>query len=70
MIKLNELLMILDAKELRVTVPVTPNLKARITVHPAQTAELDDLVGLYGNYNIYSAEPCGVDGAVAIEIRR
>ena len=41
-ITLNDLLTIVDARQLRVVVPVTPRLKARITVNTRQTAELDD----------------------------
>ena len=46
MITLNDLLTIVDARQLRVVVPVTPRLKARITVNTQQTAELDDIVRL------------------------
>lgn len=68
MIKLRELLMILDAKELRVTVPVTPRLKATIVVRADYPPHMDDLARLYGNHNVYRAEPYGVDGAMAIEV--
>ena len=44
MITLNDLLTIVDARQLRVIVPVSPRLKARITVNTRQTAELDDII--------------------------
>ncbi len=70
MIKLNELLMFTEAKELRVDVPVSRRLTARITVHGNQPAELEDLVELYGDYDVFSLEPFGTDGVLKIELKR
>lgn len=68
MITLNDLLTIVDARQLRVVVPVTPRLKARITVNTRQTAELDDIVRLYGEYPVYSAEPANEMNVMEIEL--
>ena len=68
MITLNDLLTIVDARQLRVVVPVTPRLKARITVNTRQTAELDDIVRLYGKGPVYSAEPANEGSVMEIEL--
>lgn len=68
MIKLNELLMFVDAKELRIHAPITHRLKARIIVNANNPAEIEDLVEIYGSYDVLSVEPCGVDGALKIEL--
>jgi hypothetical protein len=69
MITLNDLLTIVDARQLRVIVPVSPRLKARITVNTRQTAELDDIIALYGEWPIDSAEPAHEGGVMEIELR-
>ena len=72
MITLNDLLTIVDARQLRVIVPVTPRLKARITVNTRNAAELDDLTRLYGGHPVFSAEPAdnnaGTGRAMEIEL--
>lgn len=68
MITLNDLLTIVDARQLRVIVPVTPRLKARITVNTRQTAELDDLIRLYGESPVFSAEPAHEGDVMEIEL--
>lgn len=68
MITLNDLLTIVDARQLRVIVPVTPRLKARITVNTRQTAELDDLIRLYGESPVFSAEPANEGSVIEIEL--
>lgn len=68
MITLNDLLTIIDARQLRVIVPVTPRLKARITVNTRQTAELDDIIRLYGEWPIFSAEPAHEGCVMEIEL--
>lgn len=68
MITLNDLLTIVDARQLRVIVPVTPRLKARITVNTRQTAELDDIVRLYGEWPVFSAEPANEGNVMEIEL--
>lgn len=68
MITLNDLLTIVDARQLRVVVPVTPRLKARITVNTRQTAELDDIIALYGEKPVFSAEPAHEDNVMEIEL--
>jgi hypothetical protein len=49
-------------------VPVTPRLKARITVNSRQTAELDDIVRLYGEWPVFSAEPANEGSVMEIEL--
>lgn len=68
MITLNDLLTIVDARQLRVIVPVTPRLKARIAVNTRQTAELDDIVRLYGEWPVFSAEPANEGNVMEIEL--
>ena len=68
MITLNDLLTIVDARQLRVVVPVTPRLKARITVNTRQTAELDDIIALYGEKPVFSAEPAHEGNVMEIEL--
>ena len=68
MITLNDLLTIVDARQLRVIVPVTPRLKAKITVNTRQTAELDDIVRLYGEWPVFSAEPANEGSVMEIEL--
>lgn len=68
MITLNELLTIVDARQLRVVVPVTSRLKARITVNTRQTAELDDIIRLYGERPVFSAEPANEGNVMEIEL--
>ncbi len=68
MITLNDLLTIVDARQLRVVVPVTPRLKARITVNTRQTAELDDIIRLYGELPVFSAEPVNEGNVMEIEL--
>lgn len=68
MITLNDLLTIVDARQLRVVVPVTPRLKAKITVNTRQTAELDDIVRLYGEWPVFSAEPSHEDNVMEIKL--
>lgn len=68
MITLNNLLTIVDARQLRVVVPVTPRLKARITVNTRQTAELDDIIRLYGERPVFSAEPAHEGNVMEIEL--
>ena len=68
MITLNDLLTIVDARQLRVVVPVTPRLRARITVNTRQTAELDDIVRLYGEWPVFSAEPAHEDNVMEIKL--
>ena len=68
MITLNDLLTIVDARQLRVVVPVTPRLKAKITVNTRQTAELDDIVRLYGECPVFSAEPANEMNVMEIEL--
>jgi hypothetical protein len=68
MFTLNDLLTIVDARQLRVVVPVTPRLKARITVNTRQTAELDDIVRLYGEWPVFSAEPANEGSVMEIEL--
>lgn len=68
MITLNDLLTIVDARQLRVVVPVTPRLKAKITVNTRQTAELDDIVRLYGEWPVFSAEPANEGSVMEIEL--
>ena len=68
MITLNDLLTIMDAPVLRVSIPVTPRLKATIRVHTQQSAELDDLTRLYGERAVISAEPAERGGLMEIEL--
>lgn len=68
MITLNDLLTIVDARQLRIVVPVTPRLKARITVNTRQTAELDDIIALYGERPVFSAEPTHEGNVMEIDL--
>lgn len=68
MITLNDLLTIVDARQLRIVVPVTPRLKARITMNTRQTAELDDIIALYGERPVFSAEPTHEGNVMEIEL--
>lgn len=68
MITLNDLLTIVDARQLRIVVPVTPRLKARITVNTRQTAELDDIIRLYGEWPVFNAEPTHEGNVMEIEL--
>lgn len=68
MITLNDLLTIVDARQLRIVVPVTPRLKAKITVNTRQTAELDDCIALYGEKPVFSAEPAHEGNVMEIEL--
>ena len=70
MITLNDLLTIVDAHQLRVIVPVTPRLKACITVNTRNAAELDDLIRLYGESPVFSAEPANEMRVMEIELTR
>jgi len=67
MITLNDLLTIVDARQLRIVAPVTPRLKARITVNTRQTAELDDIIRLYGERPVFSAEAANEGNMMEIE---
>ena len=67
---LNELLTVIDARQLRVVVPVTPRLNARITVNTRQTAELDDLIRLYGEMSVYEATPAHEGCVMEIQLTR
>ena len=71
MITLNDLMTLVDARQLRVIVPVTPRLKALIAVNPRQITELDDVLRIYGDYPVFSAEPAhGEAGVMEIELQR
>ena len=69
-ITLNDLLTIVDARQLRVVVPVTPRLKARITVNTRQTAELDDIIRLYGEWSVFEAVPAHEGNVMEIELTK
>ena len=69
MITLNDLLTIIDARQLRVIVPLTERLKARITVNTRQCAELDDITRLYGDWPIEEAVPTNEGGVMEIELK-
>ena len=69
MITLNDLLTIVDARQLRVIVPLTERLKARITVNTRQSAELDDITRLYGDWPIEEAVPANEGGVMEIELK-
>jgi len=68
MLTLNDLLQVIDARQLRVDVPLTPRLVARITMNPRQSAEPDDLIALYGECPVFSAEPSEQGGTLMIEL--
>lgn len=68
MITLNDLLIIVDARLLRIIVPVTPRLKAKIAVNTRQSAELDDIIRLYGDRPVFSAEPAHEGNVMEIEL--
>ena len=67
-ITLNDLLNVVDTRQLRVIVPVTQRLKARIVVNTRQTAELEDIIALYGDCAVYSAEPVNMGSMMDIEL--
>lgn len=69
MITLNDLLTIIDARQLLVIVPLTERLKARITVDTRQCAELDDITRLYGDWKIKEAVPANEGGVMVIELK-
>lgn len=68
MITLNDLLTIVNARQLRVIISITPRLKARLTVNTRNTPELDDLIRLYGEYPVFSAEPAAEMRCMEIEL--
>lgn len=39
-------------------------------MHGNQPAELEDLVELYGDYDVFGLEPFGTDGVLKIELKR
>ena len=69
MITLNDLLTIIDARQLRVIVPLTERLKARVTVNTRQCAELDDITRLYGDWPIEDAVPANEGCVMEIELK-
>lgn len=68
MIKLYDLLEVLDEKEIRVNVPVTKRLRARLTVELTSGAELEDLVQMYGNHIVKGIEVLEGTGRVLITL--
>lgn len=70
MITLNDLLTIVDARQLRLVVPVTERLKAQVTVNTRNAGELDDCVRLYGEWPIFSAEPAHEGAVMVIELTK
>ena len=69
MLTLNDLLTIVDARQLRIIVPLTERLKARITVNTRQCAELDDITRLYGDWKIEEAVPANEGGVMEIKLK-
>lgn len=70
MITLNDLLTIVDARQLRLVVPVTERLKAQVTVNTRNAGELDDCVRLYGEWPIFSATPAHEGAVMVIELTK
>ena len=68
MIKLYDLLEVLDEKEIRVNVPVTRRLRARLTVDLTSAAELEDLLEMYGNHIVKGIEVLDGTGRVLISL--
>ena len=57
MITLDDLLNIVDAWQMRLVVPVTPKLKARICVYTRNTDEMAEISKLYGDMPVVRVEP-------------
>jgi len=57
MITLYDLLNIMDAWQIRIVVPMTPKLKARICVYTRNTDEMAEILQLYGDMPVVRVEP-------------
>ena len=57
MITMDDLLNIVDAWQMRLVVPVTPKLKARICVYTRNTDEMAEISKLYGDMPVVRVEP-------------
>lgn len=53
MIKLQEVLGLLDAQEVTIVIPVSPRLDARIETYLPDAAVVDDIVARYGERPIH-----------------
>lgn len=68
MITLDDLMTIVDAWQLRIVVPVTPKLKARICVYTRNTDEMAEISQLYGDMPVVRAEPVEEGDVMEIEL--
>ena len=66
---LNTFLETMDADVIRVKVPLTNFLTAQVVVDTTDTAELDDLVRMYGNHRVKRFTPVTQNNAVKLEIQ-
>lgn len=68
MITLDDLMTIVDAWQLRIVVPVTPKLKARICVYTRNTDEMAEISQLYGDMPVIRMEPVEEGDVMEIEL--
>ena len=68
MITLDDLMAIVDAWQIRIVVPVTPKLKARICVYTRNTDEMAEILQLYGDMPVIRMEPVEEGDVMEIEL--
>ena len=67
-IRLNELLELTNAREVRCTIALTQRLTAQVTADITQAAQLDDLSALYGEWEVTSVD--SGNGRLLVAIRK
>lgn len=68
MITLDDLMTIVDAWQMRIVVPVTPKLRARICVYTRNTDDMAEISKLYGDMPVVRAEPVEEGDVMEIEL--
>lgn len=68
MITLDDLMTIVDAWQMRIVVPVTPKLRARIRVYTRNTDDMVEISKLYGDMPVVRAEPVEEGDVMEIEL--
>lgn len=64
------LMAITEAKDITLYVPATPRVTTRIDFSMTDLAVLDDIIAMYGSYEVERVAPRHMDETLAIWIRR
>ena len=67
-ITLNDLLALCECEYIQLRVPLTARLDTIITFDSTDSAELDDVTRLYGNYIVKSLDVLGSRNALRVEL--